>query len=214
MENNVVSREEWLTARYELLQKEKAHTRERDLLSEARRKLPWVRLEKHYELMTTDGHLSLAELFLDRSQLIVYHFMLGADWDEPCVGCSQWADAFSGTTERFEKADARLIAIWSAPIEKIMAVKEARGWRFMWASSMESDFNVDFYASSKDLQETVSHVGAEEVEFERGENHGISVFFKDESGTVFHTYSCYNRGVEPMNGSFGYYDLLPKGRAW
>jgi predicted dithiol-disulfide oxidoreductase (DUF899 family) len=214
MKNSIVSREEWLATRAELLLKEKAHTVARDQLSEARRNMPWVQLEKNYELMTTDGYCSLEDLFLGRSQLIVYHFMLGQDWDEPCVGCSQWADAFSGTTERFEKADARLIAVSRASIEKIAAVQERRSWRFTWASSMESDFNVDFYASSDDLENETRQVGAEEVEFDRGENHGISVFFKDESGAVFHTYSCYNRGVEPMNGSFGYYDLLPRGRAW
>lgn len=214
MKNRVVSREEWLEARSELLVREKAHTRERDRLSEARRALPWVRIEQDYSLMSAEGPKTLSELFLDRSQLIVYHFMFGADWQTPCIGCTAWAEAFNGTTGRFEQADAKLIAVSSAPIEKLLAEQEKRGWRFEWVSSAESDFGIDFHASTDDPNEASRKVGVEEVFFDRGENHGISVFFKDDERQVFHTYSCYNRGVEPMNGAFGYYDLLPKGRAW
>jgi|TARA_Y100000310_G_C20457776_1_gene703873 predicted dithiol-disulfide oxidoreductase (DUF899 family) len=212
--NKVVSREEWLAARHELLVKEKAHTRERDRLSAARRDLPWVRVEKDYLLMSADGPMTLHEFFLDRSQLIVYHFMFGADWDAPCPGCTAWAEAFNGTTTRFKQADARLIAVSRAPIEKLTGEQEKRGWTFTWVSSCDSDFGIDFHVSSQDPDEASRAVGSEVVHFDRGENHGISVFFKNDEGELFHTYSCYNRGIESMNGALGYYDVLPKGRAW
>lgn len=214
MEHSVVSREEWLAARQELLVQEKAHTRERARLAEARRDLPWVKVEKIYDFITEEGPMSLAELFLDQSQLVIYHFMFAPDWEKPCPGCTEWGEAMTGTTHRFPGTDARLIAVSRGPLEKLLVEKERRGWDFPWVSSADSDFNIDFHASAVEPQEETRQFGIEKVEFWHGENHGVSVFFKDENGAVYHTYSCYNRGIEAMNGAFGYYDVLPNGRPW
>ena len=134
------------------------------------------------------------------------------------MGCTAWANAFNGTTDQFVHADAALIAVSRAPYEMLAAQSERRGWDFTWVSSANSDFNVDFYASSEDKSDlsskTIGGETGERVEFDRGENHGVSVFAKNDNGEVFHTYSTYNRGIEAMNGALGYLDLLPKGRAW
>ena len=218
MENDIVSREAWLQARAELLVEEKTHTRERERIAKLRQQMPWVKLEKRYTFRGADGEVSLADLFLDRSQLVVYHLMFGPDWETPCVGCTSWANAFNGTTYLFERADARLIAVSRAPYEQLVDHRERNGWRFTWVSSFGSDFNVDFYASSEDLSgessRTIGEEGGEQVWFDRGENHGVSVFAKNAEGDIFHTYSTYNRGIEAMNGAFGYFDLLPNGRVW
>ena len=218
MLNDIVSRERWLEVRAELLSEEKRHTRERERLAKQRQQLPWVKLEKPYTFDGANGEVTLSELFADRSQLIVYHLMFGPDWEVPCDGCTSWANAFNGTTYLFARADARLIAVSRAPYDKLAAQSARNGWRFTWVSSFRSDFNLDFYASSDDLSsessKTIGREGGERVWFDRGENHGVSVFMKDEGGDLFHTYSTYNRGIEAMNGAFGYFDLLPKGRAW
>ncbi len=220
------TREEWLTARSELLVAEKAHTRARSELAAKRRKLPRVRLEKDYRLNGSQGEQTLAEIFLEHSQLLVYHLMFGPEWERPCIGCTAWANAFNDTTEQFAAADARLIAVSRASHPKLVATAEAFGWRFPWYSALGSDFNYDFYASSHDESPLSSRIigpegstgpegsDGEVVEFDRGENHGVSVFQKDADGSVFHTYSTYNRGIEALNGALGYLDLLPKGRAW
>ena len=218
MQHEVVSREAWLEARAELLEREKQHTKAREKLAEARRQLPWVRIEKEYVLTGADGEITLSDAFLDRSQLAVYHLMFGPGWSAPCPGCTQWANALNGTTSLFKRADARLIAISRAPFDEIEKQRDTLGWTFTWLSSFGSDFNIDFYASSDDLSETSSAcIGGEdgeEVHFDRGENHGVSVFYRNDNGVIFHTYSAYNRGIEELNGAFGYFDLLPKGRAW
>jgi len=215
-----VTRQEWLAARSKLLIAEKDHTKARANLAAKRRELPKVRIDKDYRLIGSSGEQSLAEIFLEHSQLLVYHLMFGPQWDQPCIGCTAWANAFNDTTEQFAAADARLIAVSRAPQPKLAAQAEAFGWRFPWYSAHDSDFNYDFYASSHDESPLSSRVigsneeGGEVVEFDRGENHGVSVFQKDPDGSVFHTYSTYNRGIEALNGALGYSDLLPKGRAW
>ena len=218
MQNKAVTREVWLKARAELLAKEKEHTRTRQALAEARQQLPWVKLEKQYLFSGADGEVSLSDLFMDRSQLAIYHFMLGPGWETPCPGCTQWASALDGTTEFFKKADARLIVVSRAPYEEIVEQRDKLGWRFTWVSSYGSDFNLDYYASSEDFSDRsikrIGGEGGEVVDFDRGENHGVSVFYKNTAGEIFHTYSVYNRGIEELNGAFGYFDLLPKGRAW
>lgn len=218
MQHEVVDRETWLKARAELLGKEKEHTRARDRLAEARRQLPWVRIEKDYVLTGAEGEVAFSELFLNRSQLAVYHLMFGPGWSAPCSGCAQWANALNGTTPAFAEADARLIAVSRAPYSEIEEQRNKLGWTFTWVSSASSDFNIDFYASSDDSSETssisIGGEGGETVHFDRGENHGVSVFYRSDSGEIFHTYSTYNRGIEELNGAFGYFDLLPKGRAW
>ena len=218
MQNEVVTREEWVKARAGLLRKEKEHTKAREMLAKERQKLPWVRLEKQYLLGGATGQISLSELFLDRSQLAIYHLMFGPGWDLPCVGCTQWANALNCTTSAFEKADARLIVVSHAPFDEINAQRQHFGWNFTWLSSFDSDFNLDFYASSQDTGEDNSKStggdDGETVTFDRGENHGVSVFYKNPPGEIFHTYSAYNRGIEELNGAFGYFDILPKGRVW
>jgi len=214
MKNKIVSREEWQAHRAALLEEEKAHTRDRERLATLRQELPWVRLDTNYSLLGEQGEIELTDLFEDCSQLMVYHLMFGADWDAPCIGCTQWADAFNGTTQYFKKADARLIAVSTAPIEKVLQEKENRGWSFSWLSSSSSHFNRDFHGADDEKIDSSRDIGTEMVHFDRGENHGVSVFYKDEDDQIYHTYSVYNRGIEPMNGAFGYYDILPKGRAW
>lgn len=218
MANKVVTRSEWLQHRAELLKEEKAHTHERARLAKRRQKFPWVKLDKPYTFDSTEGPVTLSELFLDRSQLAIYHLMFGPDWETPCSGCTSWANAFNGTNYLFKQADARLIAVSRAPIEQIEPQRVAKQWHFTWVSSYHSDFNYDFYASSTDQgpesSMEIGGPGGERVWFERGENHGVSIFVKDEQGELFHTYSTYNRGIEAMHGAFGYFDLLPKGRAW
>ena len=215
MQNEAVSREVWLKARAELLIKEKEHTHARAALAEARRQMPWVRLEKEYVLTGADGEIALSDLFLDRSQLAIYHIMFGPDWDAVCPGCTQWANALNGTTRAFKKADANLIAVSRAPFNEIEEQRQKLGWTFTWLSSFSSNFNNNFYASSDDLSDTASaDFGEEKVRFDRGENHGINVFYRNDDGEIFHTYSAFNRGIEEMNGAFGYFDMLPKGRAW
>lgn len=215
MQNQVVSRGEWLRARAELLEKEKGHTKARAALAEARRQMPWVKLDKDYTLVGADGEVPLAEVFLDRSQLAVYHIMFGPGWDSVCIGCTQWANALNSTTAAFKRADARLIAVSRAPFGEIAEQRQKHGWNFTWLSSFSSDFNIDFSASSDDLSEgATAAVGSETVEFDRGENHGVNVFYRSDDGEIFHTYSAFNRGIEELNGAFGYFDLLPKGRAW
>ncbi len=218
MRSEVVSREMWLKARARLLEKEKEHTRARAALAKERQQLPWVKLVKEYVLTGADGDIAFSDLFLDRSQLAIYHLMFGSGWNAPCPGCTQWANAFNGTTRAFKKADARLIAISRAPYDEIEEQRNRLGWTFTWVSSYSSDFNVEFYASSDNVSETSSaNIGGEDgekVHFDRGENHGVNVFYRNDDGEIFHTYSAYNRGIEELNGAFGYFDLLPKGRAW
>lgn len=215
MQNKVVDRDEWLSARAELLSKEKEHTRAREALAEARRRMPWVKLQKEYFLVGADGEVSLADVFVDRSQLAIYHIMFGPGWDSVCIGCTQWANALNSTTGAFKKADARLIAVSRAPFAEIEAQRQKLGWNFTWLSSFDSEFNVDFHASSNDLSDgATATVGSETVQFDRGENHGANVFYRNKDGEIFHTYSAFNRGIEELNGAFGYFDLLPKGRAW
>jgi len=209
MKHKVVDREQWLRQRMELLRREKAATRELDLLALERQKLPWVELEKTYRLETEQGEVSLVELFKGFSQLIVYHFMYGPDWTSPCDGCSQWADSFNGTIGSIEQHDATLIAVSRAPIEKLVQTKRELDWSFVWASSYTSDFNADFHMSALDERAT-AQVGDELVAYDRQESGGINVFV-NSGGKLFHSYSCHNRGIQQMNGTFGYVDLLPFG---
>jgi len=217
---NESTREDWLVQRNELLVAEKAHTRARAELAARRRQLPRVRINKDYHLIGNSGEVSLADAFLEHSQLLVYHLMFGPDWEQPCIGCTAWANAFNDTTQQFAAADARLIAVSRAPYGKLVSQAKAFGWHFPWYSAHDGDFNYDFYASSRDESPRSSRVigqqgsSGEVVEFDRGENHGVSVFQKDPDGSVFHTYSTYNRGIEALNGALGYFDLLPKGRSW
>ncbi len=213
-ERNVVSREQWLDLRRQHLLKEKEFTRLRDQLSRERRALPWVRVDKDYRFVGESGELGLAELFAGRHQLIVYHFMYGPDWDEGCPSCSFWADNFNGTVIHLQHRDINLVAVSRAPIEKLTAYKQRMGWGFQWVSSLGSDFNhdyqVSFTADEMDAGEVFYNFGR--TRFPSSEAPGISVFYREDDGSIYHTYSCYARGLDMLNGAYHFMDLVPKGR--
>lgn len=213
----IVGREEWLAERKALLEKEKELSRRRDALAAERRALPWVLVEKGYRFEAPEGTLGLSELFDGRSQLAVYHFMLGPDSERPCVGCSFLCDHVDAARRHFEQADLSFVAVSRAPLARIEAVKRRMGWRFRWVSSAGSDFNYDFGASFTPAQ---VEAGAESDEklYNYGSGkawhdlHGTSVFARDGEGRVCHTYSCYARGDEAFAGAFHWLDLAPLGR--
>ena len=216
MQNHkVVSREEWLIVRQQHLAKEKEFTRLRDHLSQERRDLPWVKVDKPYIFEGLNGKESLSEVFAGRSQLLVYHFMFGPEWSEGCKSCSFWADNFNSIIVHLNQRDAMMVAISRAPLEKLLAFQKRMGWTFKWLSSYGSDFNSDFHVSftKDDLAKgpTYYNYRVRETQAE-GEAPGLSVFHRDASGTIFHTYSCYGRGLDMLNGAYHHLDVLPKGR--
>jgi predicted dithiol-disulfide oxidoreductase (DUF899 family) len=215
MRNKVVSHEEWLKARRELLAAEKEFTRQRDALTRRRMAMPWERVEKPYRFEGPNGALSLADLFGGRFQLIVYHFMLGPGWEEGCPSCSFWADSFNGTPIHLNHRDVTFTAVSRAPLAEINAYKKRMNWSFPWVSSYGSDFNFDYHVSftAKQLQKPVFlNYRMRQLPADADEWPGISVFYKDEAGTLFHTYSCYERGIDAVNGAYQLLDLVPKGR--
>ncbi len=223
--HEVVSKGEWVEARKRLLAKEKEFTRLRDQLSTERRALPWLRIDKVYTFDGPDGRETLAQLFGDRSQLVVYHFMFAPEWEVGCKSCSFWADNFNGITAHLRQRDVAFAAISRAPFAKLQAFARRLGWTFKWVSSNGSDFNYDFEVSFK--PETLARGDANHnfgklsslrtkgsviPNFAPSDMPGISVFAKDESGAVFRTYSTYGRGIDMMNTAYHYLDLVPKGR--
>jgi predicted dithiol-disulfide oxidoreductase (DUF899 family) len=215
MENHkVVSRDEWLVARKQHLSKEKEFTRLRDELSRQRRELPWVRVEKNYAFDGPKGKETLADLFDGRSQLIVYYFMFGPEWEEGCPSCSFLSDHVDGGLVHLAHRDVTFLVVSRAPLPKIEAFKKRMGWRFKWVSSYGSDFNFDYHVSfTKDeMAKGKVHYNFELNEFPSEEAPGISVFYKNGSGDVFHTYSSYARGLDMLVGAYNYLDLVPKGR--
>ncbi len=210
----VVSRAEWLVARKNLLTKEKELTRQRDALSAERRELPWVRVEKEYVFDAPGGKETLADLFGGRSQLIVQHFMFGPGWEEGCPSCSFRADHVDGSVVHLAHRDVTLLAISRAPLPQIEAFKMRMGWHFKWVSSYGNDFNFDYHVSfTKDEIATGKvHYNYQMLEFSGEELPGTSVFYKDGTGDIFHTYSCYARGNDMLIGAYHYLDLAPKGR--
>lgn len=210
----VVSREEWITARKEFLAKEKEFTRLRDQLSRQRRELPWVKVEQVYAFDGPNGPESLADLFAEKSQLLVYHFMFGPGWEEGCKSCSFWADNYNGVSIHLAHRDVSLVAIARAPLDKLAAYKKRMGWDFKWVSSFGNDFNRDYHISftPEEMEKGDMHYNYRIGKFPSEEAPGISVFYKDETGDIFHTYSCYSRGLDMLNGAYHYLDLVPKGR--
>lgn len=207
------SRDEHLAARLALLAKEKELNRLRDELAAERRRLPWVRLERNYEFDGPEGRLSLLDLFRDRSQLLVYHFMLGPGWVEGCPSCSFWADSFDGTQVHLANRDAALVAVSRAPFAEIEAYRQRMGWSFRWVSSAPGDFNFDFGVSSTPERRAAGgECNFRHVDEPMEESPGLSVFARDEAGQVFHTYSAYSRGLDPINSGYQLLDLTPKGR--
>jgi predicted dithiol-disulfide oxidoreductase (DUF899 family) len=210
----IVSRGEWLAARKKLLCKEKQLTHERDAIAAERRLLPWVQVEQKYVFDSPGGKKTLAGLFDGKSQLIVYHFMFGPDWKEGCPSCSFNMDHADGALVHLAQRDVSFAAISRAPLSKIEAFKKRMGWRFAWVSSYGTEFNHDYHASftQEEIAKGKIDYNFDLVEFPSAEAPGISIFYKDESGTVFHTYSAYARGTESVVNTYNYLDLVPKGR--
>ncbi len=215
MENHrVVSHDEWIEARQQFLAKEKAFTRLRDQLSQQRRDLPWERVDKEYVFDGPNGKETLSDLFAGRSQLIVYHFMFGPDWEAGCPSCSLFADNFNGIIVHLNQRDVTFVAVSRAPFSKLDAYRKRMGWSFKWVSSSENDFNRDYYVSY-----TLEEMAKGEVYHNYttlkpygSEMPGANVFYKDPRGKISHTYSAYLRGLDILMLSYHYLDLVPKGR--
>ncbi len=214
MKHKVVTREEWLTARLEHLAKEKEFTRARDALSRARRELPWVKVEKDYVFDSPAGRESLSDLFGGKSQLLAQHFMYGPDWKEGCPSCSFWADNFNGVDVHLAHRDITLIAVSRAPLAELEGYKKRMGWSFKWVSSLGSDFNFDYGVSftPEEMAGGGKFYNFKTAGFPSSEGPGVSAFYKDEAGDVFHTYSTFARGLDMLNGAYHYMDVAPKGR--
>lgn len=214
MQHAVVSREDWLAARRNLLQAEKDLTHLRDEIAERRLSLPWVRIDKDYVFDTIDGPRSLAELFEGRSQLLVQHFMFAPGWKQGCRSCSFMADHTDGMNRHLAHHDVTMIAVSRAPLTEIVAFRRRMGWQFPWVSSNGTSFNYDFRVSFTPEEIASGHVDYNFGQWQMTEEElpGVSAFFKDEAGTVFHTYSTYGRGVEVMMGTYAMLDVAPKGR--
>ena len=214
VKHEVVSQDKWLKARQELLAKEKEFTRLRDELSESRRQLPWAKVDKPYVFDGPAGKETLADLFAGRRQLIIYHFMFAPDWEAGCKSCSFWADNFNGITAHLNQRDVTLVAISRAPPATLQGFERRMGWSFKWLSSHGNDFNFDYGVSF-----TPEAIGTGQVFYNYRQSKaygpempGISVFYKDDDGAVYHTYSCYSRGLDLLNTAYNLLDLVPKGR--
>jgi predicted dithiol-disulfide oxidoreductase (DUF899 family) len=214
VEHKVVSKQEWLAVRKDFLAKEKEFTRLRDELSQERRNLPWVKVEKEYIFDGPNGKETLADLFEGRNQLIIYHFMFGPGWGAGCPHCSHWADNFNGVIVHLNHRDVTFIAVSHAPYSELAAYKKRMGWNFKWMSSHDSVFNYDYHVSftpeQMEKKETVYNFNTQQPP--ASEMQGVSVFYKDPSGDIFLTYSTYARGIDMMNVDYQYLDLTPKGR--
>jgi len=215
--HEVVSRGEWLVARKDLLEREKELTRLRDQLAAERRALPWVMIDKEYIFDAPEGEVTLAELFEERSQLFIKHFMMAPGQQTQCVGCSLEVDHVDGLLPHFENHDVTYAAVARAPIEEIEAMRKQMGWKFRWVSSYHSDFNYDLNVSWRreqiDSGRALYNYGIL-PEWAAGieDLSGNSVFYKDESGQIFHTYSTFGRGGEEFLGIYRFFDTMPKGR--
>lgn len=210
----VVSQEEWLAARKVLLAEEKELTRHSDAVNAKRRALPWVKVTKDYLFECPQGKVRLADLFGTKSQLIVHHFMFAPGWEAGCVGCSHSADHVDGARQHFEQADVAYVAISRAPLADLEAFKKRMGWTFDWLSSGGSDFNFDYHVAF-----TPDEVASGSIDYNYhqipqvySDLPGYSVFYKDEAGNVYHTYSTFARGLDILLGSHHFLDLTPKGR--
>ena len=213
-DHKVVSRNEWLGARKMLLRKEKEFTVLRDQLSQERRNLPWIAVDKEYVFEGSNGKETLSELFDGRSQLIVYHFMFDPSWDAGCPSCSFWADNFNGIIVHLNQRDVTMIAVSRAPYNKLAAYEKRMGWNFKWVSSCDTDFNFDYDVSFRP-EEIAKKEGMYNFTIQdplSPEREGVSVFYKDAADRIFHTYSAYARGIDMLNVAYHYLDLVPKGR--
>jgi predicted dithiol-disulfide oxidoreductase (DUF899 family) len=213
-DHKVVSRNEWLEARKMLLKKEKEFTILRDQLSQERRNLPWTAVDKEYVFEGPKGKETLSELFDGRSQLIVYHFMFDPSWDAGCPSCSFWADNFNRIIVHLNQRDVTMVAGSRAPYNKLATYEKRMGWNFKWLSSYNTDFNFDYNVSFRP-EEVTKKEGMYNFTIQdplTTQREGVSVFYKDPSGRIFHTYSAYARGIDMLNVAYHYLDLVPKGR--
>jgi len=212
--HRTVSPQEWIEARKVLLAHEKEFTRARDRLAEERRALPWVKVEKPYLFDSAGGRKTLADLFNGRPQLVVQHFMFAPDWNEGCKSCSFWADGFERMIPHLAARDTTLVAVSRAPLAKLEAFKKRMGWTFDWVSSAPCDFNFDYAVSftPEQIKSGAKLYNFGSSGFGMEEAPGISVFYRDQAGDIFHTYSCFARGLDMMNAAYHYLDLTPLGR--
>ncbi len=213
-DHKVVRSEAWLKARKALLLKEKKFTKLRDQLNQQRQNLPWEKVEKDYGFDGSQGRESLADLFGNKSQLIIWHFMFGPDWKEGCSHCSFWADSFNGNIVHMAARDTTMLAVSRAPLKKIEPFQKRMGLDFKWVSSFNTDFNYDYQASFSpmDFKRGKAVYNYKVIEPFSDELHGVSVFYKDPQGDIYHTYSTYGRGVDMLNNAYQYIDLTAKGR--
>lgn len=210
----VVSQAQWLEERKALLEREKALTRLNDEISELRRQLPWVRVEQMYSFDTSEGVKSLAELFAGRHQLVVYHFMFGPDWEQGCASCSFWADHLSGLSVHLAHRDISLVVVSRAALQKLLAYQRRMGWVFDWVSSLDTTFNRDFKVTFTGQEQADGEVfyNYQMCHFPLEEAPGLSVFYRDPQGRIYHTYSCYGRGLDCLNTAYQIMDRTPLGR--
>jgi predicted dithiol-disulfide oxidoreductase (DUF899 family) len=212
--HRVVSRDEWIATRLQHLAREKEFTRLRDQLGRERRELPWVKVTTSYVFDGPSGQESLADLFESRSQLIVQHFMFDPSWEEGCKSCSFWVDNFDGTVVHLNHRDVSFALVSRAPIATLQAYRKRMGWNVKWVSSFKNDFNRDYHVSftPEELQAKQAYYNYARGSFPVPEAPGISVFYRDADGAIYHTYSCYARGLDMLNGAYHLLDLVPKGR--
>lgn len=210
----VVSPKEWVAARKKLLVKEKKFSKLRDELHLQRRQLPWVKLEKKYVFEGPSGKVTLADLFDGKSQLIVYHFMFGPGWGEGCAHCSFWADHFDSVNIHLGQRDTAFAVVSRAPLKEIKPFKKRMGWRFNWVSSFDTDFNFDFNVSftPDEIKNGTAIYNYDKLDIPIEEREGVSAFYRDKNGDIYHTYSAYARGIDLMNTTYNFLDLTAKGR--
>lgn len=213
-EHKVVMQKEWIAARKHLLGKEKKFSKLRDQLNHERRALPWMKVEKDYVFGCPDGKVTLAELFCDKSQLVVYHFMFGPGWKEGCPHCSFWADHYDSVNHHLGQRDTTLVVVSRAPLKEIQTFKRRMGWRFSWVSSNQTDFNFDFHVSftPEQIRSGKLFYNYATNKMKIDEREGVSAFYQDSKGQVYHTYSAYARGIDLLNTTYNFLDLTAKGR--
>jgi predicted dithiol-disulfide oxidoreductase (DUF899 family) len=213
-EHKVVSPKAWLAARERLLVKEKKFSKARDEMNRQRRELPWVKVEKEYVFDTQQGKQTLAELFGGKSQLITYHFMFGPGWKDGCPHCSFWADHYDSVNHHLGQRDTTFAVISRAPLKEIAPFKKRMGWQFKWVSSNQTDFNFDFNVSftPEQIKSGTAIYNYAPLDMDIDEREGVSAFYKDKKGDVYHTYSAYARGIDLMNTTYNFLDLTAKGR--
>ena len=213
-EHKVVPQKAWLMARRRLLAKEKKFSRLRDQLNRQRRELPWVKIEKEYVFDGPGAKVTLAELFGEKSQLIVYHFMFGPGWKEGCPHCSFWADHYDSVNMHLGARDTALAVVSRAPLKEIAPFKKRIGWRFRWVSSIGNDFNFDFHVSftPEEIRSGKLFYNYGPLAMDIDEREGVSALYKDKKGNIYHTYSSYARGIDLLNTTYNFLDLTAKGR--